>query len=47
VALLPIPASTPAGTYYIIAKADGEDAIAESQETNNLRSKSISIAAAP
>jgi subtilase family serine protease len=45
--LLPIPAGTAAGTYYIIAKADGDDAIQESQETNNLRTKSIAIAATP
>jgi subtilisin family serine protease/subtilase family serine protease len=46
VALL-IPASTPAGTYYIIAKGDGDNAITESQETNNVRAKSLTIAAAP
>jgi subtilase family serine protease len=44
-ASLLIPASTAAGTYYIIAKADGDDAIAESLETNNIRSRSISITA--
>jgi subtilisin family serine protease/subtilase family serine protease len=42
--LLPIPASTAAGIYYIIAKGDGDDAIQESLETNNLRSRTISIA---
>jgi subtilisin family serine protease/subtilase family serine protease len=46
-ALLPIPSSTAAGTYYIIAKGDGYDAIQESQETNNLRTRTISIAATP
>ena len=46
-ALLPIPASTAAGTYYIIAKGDGDDAIQETLETNNLRSRTISIAATP
>ena len=45
--LLPIPASTEAGTYYVIAKSDGDDAIEESQETNNLRSRIITIAATP
>jgi subtilase family serine protease len=45
--MVPIPASTAAGTYYIVAKSDGEDAIAEAQETNNTRSRSISILAAP
>jgi subtilase family serine protease len=43
-ALLPIPASTPAGSYYVIAKGDGDDAIEESQEANNLRSRIIAIA---
>jgi hypothetical protein len=42
-----LPAATPAGSYYIIAKGDGDDAIAESLETNNTRAKSITIAAAP
>jgi subtilisin family serine protease len=45
--MLLIPASTAAGTYYIIAKGDGENAIVEAQETNNTRSRSISIVAAP
>jgi subtilase family serine protease len=45
--ILPIPASTAAGTYYIVAKGDGEDAFLEAQETNNTRAKSISIVAAP
>jgi subtilase family serine protease len=44
---LPIPVSTPAGTYYIIAKADGDNAIAEALENNNTRARSISVAAAP
>ena len=42
-----IPASTAAGTYYIVAKSDGENAILEAHETNNTRVKSISIVAAP
>ena len=46
-ALLLIPPSTLAGSYYIIAKGDGDDAIQESLETNNLRSRTISIAATP
>jgi subtilase family serine protease len=32
-----IPSSTPAGTYYLCAKADNGNAIAESDETNNTR----------
>jgi len=46
-ALLLIPPSTLSGTYYIIARGDGDDAIQESLETNNLRSRTISIAATP
>jgi subtilase family serine protease len=44
---LPIPAATPAGTYHIIVKADGDNVIGESLETNNTYSKSISISGAP
>jgi hypothetical protein len=36
-----------AGTYYIIAKSDGDDTIPEVIDTNNTRWKSISILAAP
>ena len=43
--MLPIPVSTPAGSYYIIAKGDGSDAIAEAIENNNTRARSISITA--
>jgi subtilase family serine protease len=32
-----IPANTTAGTYYIVAKADGGGSVAESYETNNTR----------
>ena len=42
-----IPTTTTAGTYYIIAKADGPNATVEPQENNNTRLKSISITAAP
>jgi subtilase family serine protease len=31
------------GTYYIIAKADGDNAVLESLENNNTRPRSISI----
>jgi subtilisin family serine protease/subtilase family serine protease len=43
---LVIPGSTAPGTYYIIARADDDDAIVESLENNNTRAKSISILAA-
>jgi subtilase family serine protease len=32
-----IPAGTPAGTYYLFAKADGDGAVVETVETNNTR----------
>ena len=38
-----IPAQTAAGTFYIIARADVGNAIAENNETNNTRSRSIAI----
>ena len=44
---LPIPVSTTPGTYYIIAKADGDNAIAEALENNNTRARRVSVAAAP
>jgi subtilase family serine protease len=34
---LTIPASTTAGTYYVLAKADGGGAVAETQEGNNVK----------
>jgi len=40
-----IPASTAAGTYIIFAKSDGNDSIAEITETNNTRTRSISVTA--
>jgi subtilisin family serine protease/subtilase family serine protease len=44
---LVIPASTTGGTYYIIAKADGDNTVMESLETNNTRVRSISVSSAP
>ena len=32
---LTIPSAVLAGTYYVIAKADADDAVVETQETNN------------
>jgi subtilisin family serine protease/subtilase family serine protease len=40
-----IPPSTPAGSYIIIAKGDGNDSITEVLENNNTRTRSISITA--
>jgi len=42
---LTIPAGTPSGAYYILAKADGDDTLAETSETNNLGNKSINLGA--
>ncbi len=38
-----IPAGTSSGTKYIIAKADDDNAVSESSETNNLRTVTIQI----
>ena len=40
---LTIPANTPAGTYYLIAKADATSVVTETNETNNSLIKSIQI----
>src|SRR5262249_26772026 len=41
--LLTIPPNTPTGLRYIIAKADADNTIAETQETNNTLSRPIQI----
>jgi subtilase family serine protease len=38
-----IPQETPAGTWYLIAKADGGEAVVETSETNNKSSRTIKI----
>jgi subtilase family serine protease len=38
-----IPAGTASGTFFIIARADDMNAVSETSETNNSRSRSISI----
>ena len=44
--VLTIPAGTPAAVYFLFAKADGGDAVAETQEGNNLKfTTSIAIGA--
>ena len=40
-----IPSSAAQGTYFIIGKADGDGAIAETNETNNTSARSIQIGA--
>ncbi len=40
---LTIPAATVPGTYYVIAQSDGDGAVIELVETNNLKSRTISI----
>jgi subtilase family serine protease len=38
-----IPAGTLAGSYYLFAKADAGNAVAESQESNNTSSRAVTI----
>ncbi len=40
-----IPAGTAAGSYWIIAKADGDDALAETQESNNTLTRTLQVGA--
>ena len=40
---LTIPAGTASGAYYLIAKADGDDALGETSEVNNAYARSIGI----
>jgi subtilase family serine protease len=42
---LTLPANTAAGTWYVIAKADGEGTIAETSETNNTSAGTLQIGA--
>jgi subtilase family serine protease len=42
-----IPANTAPGTYQIIAKSDGDNSILEYNETNNTRTRTITITAPP
>jgi subtilase family serine protease len=38
-----IPVNTPSGTYYVIARADADGAVAETQEGNNVLARPIQI----
>ncbi|OFW29056.1 MAG: hypothetical protein A3J28_17200 [Acidobacteria bacterium RIFCSPLOWO2_12_FULL_60_22] len=40
-----IPAGTTVGTYYIIGKADADNVVVETQETNNTRSATVKVTA--
>jgi subtilase family serine protease len=40
-----IPGTTPAGGYYLLAKADADGAVAETSETNNTFARSIQVGA--
>ena len=40
---LAIPAGTATGAYYVIARADGDDAVSEIYENNNIASRSVRI----
>jgi subtilase family serine protease len=45
--LVTIPPSTAPGFYYLILKADGDNAAGESYESNNVLLRSLSVTAAP
>jgi subtilase family serine protease len=47
VTALTIPPGTAAGAYYLFAKADGDNAVVESHETNNVRFRVIQVTAVP
>jgi hypothetical protein len=38
-----MPAGTLAGTYYIIAVADGDGGVAETYETNNTKAAALTV----
>jgi subtilase family serine protease len=40
-----VPASTPPGTYYVIARADAADGVTEALETNNTYVRTIQVTA--
>jgi subtilase family serine protease len=42
---VPIPADTAVGTYFVIARADADDAIAETAEGNNTVARAVQIGA--
>jgi len=42
-----IPLGTAAGGYYLLVKADADNVVAESSETNNATARSIQVLAAP
>lgn len=47
ISLLPLPGANTEGTYTITATADGPNAVAESNETNNVRSAAFTVDATP
>jgi subtilase family serine protease len=42
-----IPATTPAAFYYLLVKADGDNGVGESYETNNVMVRTMWVTAAP
>jgi subtilase family serine protease len=44
-ASLVIPAGTPAGSYYVVARADGDQLVAETEEGNNVTARPLAIGA--
>ncbi len=45
--LVAIPAGTAPGTYFFFAKADADSTVAESLESNNVKSRVVRVVAAP
>ena len=41
--MVTIPAGTPAGTYYLFVRADGDAAVVESQEGNNVNWRVVQV----
>jgi len=42
-----IPAATPPSTYFLLACADGANAVVETDETNNCKSSSTTVTVTP
>jgi subtilase family serine protease len=44
---IPVPGGTAAGNYYLLAQADGAQAVDESSETNNVTAELIQVTIVP
>ena len=45
--MVTIPAATPANTYFVLACADGLNAVAETSEANNCRASGTTVTVTP